>query len=956
MSQTKEIGALTEKIKELEKENARLRQENDRYHEEGEKLRSLIGSIEDAYYEVDLKGNFTFFNEALCRILGYSTEELTGMNNRQIMDGETARAVLKAFNHVFDTGNPNKGLIHVLLRKDGTQVHVEGSVSLILSPGGKPTGFRGIIRDITESRRKDLALRHNEENFRAVVDTMVDGYFEVDLSGRLTFFNDALMKMRGYTSKEQLIGKKNQDFMNPETAKRVYKAFNEVYLTGKPARRLGYNVIALDGSIAQMESSVSLMRDAEGEPVGFRGIIQDVTERVKTEKALREGEEKYRTILENIEDSYYEVDLEGNLLFFNDSLCRMIGYSREELTGMNSLQYTDAATSESVYDAFHEVYETGRSNKGLVYDFIRKDGTRITTESSVTLIRDLEGRPRGFRGIIRDVTERMRAEKTLQAAKEAAEAASRAKSEFLANMSHEIRTPMNGIIGMTELVLATDLTKEQRDDLELVKTSADSLLGLLNEILDLSKIEAGRIELEEIDFDLLNTIENIADMLAVKAKEADLELVCHIKPDVPTALMGDPGRLRQVIVNLVGNAIKFTHEGEVVIQVETEKEEDSSVLLHFMVSDTGIGIPPEKIEIIFNSFIQVDSSTTRRYGGTGLGLAISRQLVEIMGGRIWVESKQGYGSTFHFTACFKMSQRETKDPLHWRNLDLSGVPVLVVDDNATNRVVFKEMTSRWGLLPDGAASGQEALGKIKERFESGRPYKLLLLDLQMPEMDGFEVAKRVKEGPYGAEMEIIMVTSLGQKGDASHCREVGISGYLVKPVKQSELLSAISMSLGRPAEGELPVITRYTIQEAHRRLNVLLAEDNPVNQALTVRLLEKRGHRVAVASDGRDAMKNLERESFDLILMDVQMPEMDGFATTRMIRKREEEHGGHIPIVAMTAYATKEDRERCFQSGMDDYVSKPIKAEQLFMVMEKLVNTLKGEKNKDVGTALPCPS
>jgi signal transduction histidine kinase/CheY-like chemotaxis protein len=546
-----------------------------------------------------------------------------------------------------------------------------------------------------------------------------------------------------------------------------------------------------------------------------------------------------------------------------------------------------------------------------------------------------------------EIAVRHQTEGHLLEAKEAAEAANRAKSEFLANMSHEIRTPLNGVMGMTDLVLESELTDEQRDYLDTVKISADSLLTVINDILDFSKIEAGRIDLEFTDFNLRDCLEATLRTVSLRADEKGLELLCEVAADVPEVVTGDVTRLRQVIVNLVGNAIKFTSEGEVALRVQCDEQEGPTLLLHFTVVDTGIGIPTEKQKIIFNPFTQADASTTRRYGGTGLGLTISTRLVEMMNGRIWVASEIGRGTEFHFTARLGRADPKTV-PLG--NIAppelLRSVKVLVVDDNRTNRRILEGMLRHWEMKPTTVESGEEALSQLASARLDGEPFALVLTDMHMPNMDGFTLIERIRQRPELATATIMMLTSAGHRGDALRCKELGVSAYLLKPIRQSELREAIARVLGaREQKGAIPLITRYSLHDARDpggSLRVLLAEDNPVNQLLATRLLEKRGHRVTVAANGREALAAIEKDRYDLVLMDVQMPELDGLEATLAIREREKVQGNHLPVIALTAHAMKGDQERCFEAGMDGYLSKPIRTQELDELLNKYV-TLKME-------------
>jgi two-component system sensor histidine kinase/response regulator len=673
-------------------------------------------------------------------------------------------------------------------------------------------------------------------------------------------------------------------------------------------------------------------------------LADEVAERKHTEEALRQSGELVMLLLDATPESIYGIDAQGNCTFCNPSFLRLMGYQdSKELLGRNVhalIHHTRPDGSPYPVQDCH-IYEAFRSGQGTHVDdevFWRKDGTSFPAEYWSRPVHR-GGKPVGTVVTFVDVTQRRQAEQTLRDAKEAAEAANQAKSTFLATMSHEIRTPMNGILGMTELVLDTDLTTEQRDSLGLVRLSAESLLTVINDVLDFSKIEAGKLEIESIPFDLRESLGETMKALGFRAHQKGLELIYEVQPDVAEAVLGDPGRIRQIVVNLVGNSIKFTERGEILLSVTQESESSEGVSLHFAVKDTGVGIPVDKQQRVFEAFSQADGTMARKYGGTGLGLTICTRLVGLMGGRIWVESQPGEGCTFHFTIRLPIQNGSSALPAPVEPEDLRNLPVLIVDDNFTNRRVLKGMLNRWGMRPTAVEGGRAALQALEIAKSTGRSFPLILLDGQMPEMDGFALAEILQKDPERVKTAIMMLTSTGHAGDAVRCRELGISGYLVKPIRQGELLSSIRQILQSTLELKpVPLVTRHTLREHQNRARILLAEDNAVNQTLAVRLLEKRGYVVSVAGDGQAAVTALENDCFDLVLMDIQMPGMDGFEATSVIRKKEQGTGKHIPIVAMTAHALKGDQDRCIAAGMDGYVSKPIRTSELFSAIEGLLD------------------
>jgi two-component system, sensor histidine kinase and response regulator len=680
-----------------------------------------------------------------------------------------------------------------------------------------------------------------------------------------------------------------------------------------------------------------------------------INKRRIVEKALQKSEERYRTIIESIDDGYFEVDLSGNFTFFNKSLCRTLDFSAEEMTGMNNREYMDEENANKVFTNFSRVYQTRKPSDAFDWELINKYGSKRFVETSVSLIVDSQDEPVGFRGILRDVTERRRAD-ALRQEKVAAEVANKSKSEFLANMSHEIRTPLNAIIGLVELMMETELSREQREDLDVVVSAAHALLSLINDILDFSKIEAGKLELENTEFNIRASLGDSLKILATKAHEKQLELAYQIAPDVPLCMSGDPVRFRQVVINLVGNAIKFTDAGEVVVDVSCRDCKGEAVELQISVRDTGIGISKSQQSQIFNAFQQADGSTTRRFGGTGLGLAVSAQLVGLMGGKIWVESDMGKGSTFQFTSRFGRQDGSNEPACHQVVPDvlLQGRRVLIVDDNATCLRIVSEIFESWGMSSTTAMSTVDA----RTALDGSVPFDLVLIDAEIPGDDSLLLLRWIRDQPAISCPRMLMLTRSRLRLQINMER-MGVRSTVTKPIRPSDLLSAVLITLGikQPMGAANSTDESGVSTTVARPLEILVAEDTPFNQKFIVRLLDRWNHHATVVENGALAVEAVEKNNYDIVLMDVQMPEMDGFEATTTIRSRERSSGRRpIPIIAMTAHAMKGDRERCLEAGMDDYVPKPISAEQLSSAISALVQTEATAPDRMAAAEPPPPS
>ncbi len=932
------------------------------------------GALQDAIFNsanfssiaTDEKGVIQIFNVGAERMLGYAAAEvLNKITPAEISDPQ--ELVVRATALSAELGTPIKPGFEALVfkasrgiediyeltyvRKDNSRFPALVSVTALRDDGGGIIGYLLIGTDNSARKRAEEALLKAGALQNAIFNSANFSSIATDEKGVIQIFNVGAERMLGYTAAEVLNKITPADISDPrELIARANALSAELGTAIKP----GFEALVFKASrgiediyeltyIRKDESrfpalvSVTALRDAAGAIIGYLLIGTDNSarkqveaERLVLDQRLRDQQFYTRSLIESTIDALMTTDPRGIITDVNKQMEALTGCTRDELIGAPFKDFfTDPERAEA---GIKLVLSEGKvSNYELTAR--ARDGNETVVSYNAATFHDRDRNLKGVFAAARDVTERKLFDRTLQEKNVELQAANVAKREFLAVMSHEIRTPMNGILGMTELTLNTELTSSQRDYLKVVKSSAESLLTLLNDLLDFSKIEAGKLELENIAFDLSETLGDTLQTLATRASEKGLELSLHIRPGVPDALFGDPHRLRQIVVNLVGNALKFTEHGEIKVEVENAGNIDGQAIVRFAVVDTGIGIALAAHASIFSAFEQADASTTRRYGGTGLGLAITKQIVELMGGEIKVESELGRGSTFSFSARFGLQTgRSDGDQCP----ELKHVRVLVVDDHPSNRMILRELFTSWQMEVVEADGARTAMIALRAAQRAGQPFALMVTDLMMPEVDGFGLAALMQQDVALRETRIILLTSAGRTEDVVRCRAAGIAAQLSKPVKHSLLLDTI-LEIGGHAR-KIPNATRRIPRQ--RPLRILLAEDNAVNQQVAVANLESWGHSVTVANDGRVAIDALARATFDLVLMDSQMPGMGGFEATAVIRQRELGTGGHTPVIAMTANVMKGFREECLAGGMDGYVSKPIRLHELVAAMAAAVPDL----------------
>jgi len=917
--------------------------------ESEEKNRELIENASDIIYTLDMSGNFTSFNRVGEKLLGYTRAELLRMKIADVISPENAERVHQGIVNSGGAELPNFEL--EVFTRDGGTVTLDITSRLIFRDG-EPIGYQGIGRDITRRKEAEIQLKNSEEFNRSIFENSPDCVKVLELDGTLHSMNANGLCNMEIDDFEPFVGEVWVDFWQGRENEAARQAVENAR-NGQSASFEGFCKTA-KGTMKYWDVSVAPIFDAEGKPCRLISTSRDITERRRIAEELQARETQLNEAQAISRVGSWEFDIIENKITWSDELYRIYGVNRQDFD-LTFQAYTNCIHPDDRDYVAKTIEKSLREKKfhSVEHRIIQPDGTIRFTRGNGVVIVDENGNPVIMRGTSQDITEQKQIEIELKQARDGAIESARLKSEFLANMSHEIRTPMNGVIGMTGLLLDTELDDEQREFTETVRSSADSLLTIINDILDFSKIEAGKLQFEKIDFDLRNVVESTVGLLAERAQDKKIELVSLVSSDVPTLVSGDAGRIRQVLVNLAGNAVKFTKRGEVTVCATKENETETHITIRFAITDTGIGISRQERKRLFQAFVQADGSTTRKYGGTGLGLAISKQIVEMMGGEIGVESESGVGSTFWFVVELeKQSASAVAASTLAPRADLRGLRVLIVDDNQTNRKILAHQTVSWGMIPSETESGVAALATLLAAERGGASFDVALLDLMMPEMDGFELARAIKTDEKLRSLPLVLMPSFGNRGDASTAREIGIAAYLMKPVKQSQLFdclatvmsgseaaasSAANSNVVSGAANQNNLITRHSLAETRpaQTARILIAEDNAVNQKVAKRQVEKLGYTADVVVNGVEALAALAEYSYDIVLMDCQMPEMDGYAATAEIRRREEGTKKRTVIVALTANAMEGEAEKCLAAGMDDYLSKPVNVGELQQILER---------------------